>query len=106
MVNNLTSSKFWGAGHYPKEYNPKIHGPYYPFRFYGKRKCYFHIDVIVDNRIVLVVNFTIILLFVAEKSVWDLKVSEVPAFLGRRNVHPMAVASAMSRGYLFSILLF
>lgn len=38
MSNSFFSSKFWGAGHYPKEYNPKVHGPYYPFRYYGKRK--------------------------------------------------------------------
>lgn len=23
---------------YPKEYNPKVHGPYNPARYYGKRK--------------------------------------------------------------------
>ena len=23
-------------GEYPPEYNPKIHGPYYPSRYYGK----------------------------------------------------------------------
>lgn len=26
-------------GDYPAEYNPKVHGPYDPARFYGKRKC-------------------------------------------------------------------
>lgn len=25
-------------GEYPAEYNPKVHGPYDPARFYGKRK--------------------------------------------------------------------
>lgn len=25
-------------GDYPAEYNPKVHGPYDPARFYGKRK--------------------------------------------------------------------
>lgn len=42
------SSKIWqkssaeeakmGFGDYPIEYNPKVHGPYDPARFYGKRK--------------------------------------------------------------------
>lgn len=25
-------------GDYPAEYNPKVHGPYDPARYYGKRK--------------------------------------------------------------------
>lgn len=25
-------------GEYPVEYNPKVHGPYDPARYYGKRK--------------------------------------------------------------------
>lgn len=27
-----------GFGDYPAEYNPKIHGPYNPAQYYGKRK--------------------------------------------------------------------
>lgn len=27
-----------GIGEYPAEYNPSIHGPYDPARFYGKRE--------------------------------------------------------------------
>lgn len=27
-------------GDYPKEYNPAVHGPYDPARYYGKRKCF------------------------------------------------------------------
>lgn len=27
-----------GFGDYPKEYNPAVHGPYDPARYYGKRK--------------------------------------------------------------------
>ena len=26
---------------YPKEYNPRVHGPYNPARFYGKRNILF-----------------------------------------------------------------
>jgi Mitochondrial F1F0-ATP synthase, subunit f len=28
----------FGIGEYPPEFNPKVHGPYDPARFYGKRK--------------------------------------------------------------------
>lgn len=105
MVNNLTSSKFWGAGHYPKEYNPKVHGPYYPFRFYGKRKCVCRMNVTIKCIFNVRSNFTVIFCCSAEKSIWDLKVSEIPAFLSRRNAHPMAVAGAMSRGNIqFKVL--
>lgn len=27
-----------GIGDYPAEYNPKVHGPYDPARYYGKGK--------------------------------------------------------------------
>lgn len=27
-------------GDYPKEYNPAVHGPYDPARYYGKREYY------------------------------------------------------------------
>lgn len=27
-----------GFGDYPAEYNPKVHGPYDPARYYGKRE--------------------------------------------------------------------
>lgn len=27
-----------GFGDYPAEYNPKVHGPYNPAQYYGKRK--------------------------------------------------------------------
>jgi hypothetical protein len=29
---------FQNSLQYPKEYNPRVHGPYNPARFYGKRK--------------------------------------------------------------------
>lgn len=28
-----------GFGDYPVEYNPKVHGPYDPARYYGKGMC-------------------------------------------------------------------
>lgn len=39
-----------GFGDYPLEYNPKVHGPYDPARFYGKGKLkllYIHIKSII-----------------------------------------------------------
>ena len=32
-----------GFGEYPREYNVRIHGPYDPSRYYGKRKRSFNI---------------------------------------------------------------
>jgi len=38
-------------GEYPAEYNPRVHGPYDPARYYGKRK------VFAFNCVTLSVNF-------------------------------------------------
>ena len=40
MGNQLSSSGVvsFGAGRYPAEYNPKVHGPYNPGKWYGPRK--------------------------------------------------------------------
>ena len=27
---------------YPKDYNPRVHGPYNPARYYGKRKRFYN----------------------------------------------------------------
>lgn len=35
-----------GFGDYPAEYNPKVHGPYDPARFYGKREFPFRKDIV------------------------------------------------------------
>ena len=37
---------------YPKEYNPRIHGPYNPARFYGKRKKISNLFILVN-----IINF-------------------------------------------------
>ncbi|XP_033211080.1 putative ATP synthase subunit f, mitochondrial [Belonocnema kinseyi] len=60
-----------GIGEYPAEYNPSIHGPYDPARFYGKPDTPFG----------------------------QLKLSEVNAWIGRRNKTPTAVAHAVSRAW-------
>ncbi|KAH1015973.1 hypothetical protein HUJ04_007272 [Dendroctonus ponderosae] len=58
-------------GQYPIEYDPKIHGPYDPARFYGKPDTPFG----------------------------QLKLSEVGSWLGRRDKSPRAVVGAISRAY-------
>ncbi|UXI14561.1 Ras-related C3 botulinum toxin substrate 1 [Sarcoptes scabiei] len=58
-------------GNYPAEYNRAIHGPYDPSRYYGRPDT----------------KFT------------DVKLSELPAWINRRNVHPVAIFQACSRKY-------
>ncbi|XP_066140181.1 putative ATP synthase subunit f, mitochondrial [Euwallacea fornicatus] len=58
-------------GEYPAEYNPKIHGPYDPARFYGKPDTPFG----------------------------QVKLSEVGSWLARRNKSPRAIAGAFSRAF-------
>ncbi|XP_065580322.1 putative ATP synthase subunit f, mitochondrial [Artemia franciscana] len=60
-----------GFGDYPAEYNPKVHGPYDPARFYGK----------------------------ADVPLGQVKLGELSQWLGRRNKNPQAVAAAVSRGW-------
>ncbi|KAL7301352.1 putative ATP synthase subunit f, mitochondrial [Trichogramma pretiosum] len=58
-----------GFGDYPKEYNPSVHGPYDPARYYGPQDTKF----------------------------FDLKLGEVGAWFGRRQKTPQALAGAISR---------
>ncbi|XP_060522378.1 putative ATP synthase subunit f, mitochondrial [Cylas formicarius] len=60
-----------GFGDYPVEYDPKRHGPYDPARYYGKPDTPFG----------------------------QLKLSEVGAWIGRRNKTPSAIAGVFSRAY-------
>jgi len=57
----------WGL--YPKEYNPRVHGIYQPWRNYGK----------VDTPI------------------GDVKLGELPNWFGRRSYAPRAMLAAFSR---------
>ena len=59
-----------GIGEYPPEFNPKVHGPYYPDRFYGKPDTAFS----------------------------QVKLGELPGWLKRRNYSPVAMARAVDRG--------
>ncbi|KAK9500645.1 hypothetical protein O3M35_001873 [Rhynocoris fuscipes] len=56
-------------GDYPIEYNPKVHGPYDPARYYGKPDTPFG----------------------------EVKLGELGSWFARRNKSPQAVAGAVSR---------
>nr|SVE93393.1 EOG090X0JXG [Moina brachiata] len=58
-------------GEYPAEYNPKIHGPYDPARFYGK----------------------------ADAPLSQVKLGELTQWLARRNMSPSGVAGGISRAF-------
>ncbi|CAG2104329.1 unnamed protein product [Medioppia subpectinata] len=61
-------------GNLPKDYNKAVHGPYYPFRYYGKRET-------------------------TDTPLADVKVGELVQWFNRRNVHPVAVFQAMMRAF-------
>ncbi|XP_015373943.1 PREDICTED: putative ATP synthase subunit f, mitochondrial [Diuraphis noxia] len=63
--------KFNGIGDYPAEYNPRVHGPYDPARFYGTPHTPFS----------------------------ELKLCEVPQWLKCRNKSPKSMAGLFSRAY-------
>ncbi|KAF2369005.1 Mitochondrial F1-F0 ATP synthase subunit F predicted [Trinorchestia longiramus] len=58
-------------GEYPIEYNPKVHGPYDPARYYGKKDT----------------PFT------------QVKLRELGSWLARRNKSPKAMVQATSRAW-------
>ncbi|CAC5392483.1 ATPeF0F [Mytilus coruscus] len=61
--------QYFGAGTYPKEFNPRVHGPYYPSRYYGK----------------------------ADVSFWDCKLGELPKWFGRRQLGIRPFSMVLSR---------
>lgn len=56
-------------GNYPKEYNKKVHGPYYPWVNYGAK----------------------------DTPIWDVKLGELKPWLQRRNKAPYAAIATVSR---------
>ncbi|XP_055341686.1 putative ATP synthase subunit f, mitochondrial [Paramacrobiotus metropolitanus] len=62
---------YFGIGEYPPEYVRKVHGPYDPSRYYGK----------------------------PDMPLAQVKLSELPAWFGRRSFHPFAIGRALSRAY-------
>merc|ERR1712168_1641941 len=58
-------------GRYPRSYNPKVHGPYMPGRFYGKPDTPFG----------------------------QVKLGELGAWLGRREKSPQAIFATGHRAY-------
>merc|ERR1711976_54981 len=59
-----------GVGYAPAEYNPSVHGPYNPGKWYGE----------------------------PDTALRDVKLGELKAWVGRRNTHPVAIARAFGRG--------
>ncbi|GFV97757.1 putative ATP synthase subunit f, mitochondrial [Trichonephila clavipes] len=62
---------FKNIGRLPAEYNERVHGPYDPSVFYGKK----------------------------DTPLAEVKVGEVGSWLARRNKSPSAMIAAMSRAY-------
>ncbi|CAG5128961.1 unnamed protein product [Candidula unifasciata] len=58
-------------GKYPKEYNPKVHGPYHPGRYYGKPDVPFG----------------------------DVKIGDLGGWISRRKFTPTAVWGAIHRTF-------
>ncbi|KAK7792629.1 hypothetical protein R5R35_007299 [Gryllus longicercus] len=58
-------------GDYPAEYNPKVHGPYDPARYYGK----------------------------PDTPLSQVKLGELSSWIARRNKSPQAIAQATSRAW-------
>jgi F-type H+-transporting ATPase subunit f len=61
----------WEFGLLPREYNFKVHGPYVPWRYYGKLDTPF----------------------------FDLKVKDVPSWILRRDLSPLAGLRASARAW-------
>ncbi|BFZ02830.1 hypothetical protein BsWGS_05869 [Bradybaena similaris] len=58
-------------GKYPKEYNPKVHGPYLPGRYYGKPDVPFG----------------------------DVKIGDLGSWISRRSLRPANIWGAIHRSY-------
>lgn len=90
-------------GDYPAEYNPKVHGPYDPARYYGKREftnllnniCYITRR---DQKYFLTMSS-----FLADTPFGQVKLSELGSWFARRNKGPSAFAGLFSRGKLLHI---
>lgn len=80
-----------GFGDYPAEYDPKIHGPYDPARYYGKGK-------LENSTVNMQVHYVTLFLSIADKPFGELKLSEIGEWFGRRNKSPNAVVGTISRG--------
>merc|ERR1712079_437369 len=64
--------KMFGIGELPKDYKPKVHGPYDPAVYYGPK----------------------------DKAFGNVKLAELPGWLGRRGMYtPMGINRAMSRAF-------
>ncbi|GAV07050.1 hypothetical protein RvY_16938 [Ramazzottius varieornatus] len=67
----MNKFSYFGLGEYPPEYIRRVHGPYDPSRYYGKPDTPFG----------------------------EVKISELPRWIARRNWSPMAIIRATARGW-------
>lgn len=92
----------------PKEYNAKIHGPYSPARYYGKRKqsCFrlFKkiLPIFLFANLALSSCFAVIakhffFFLIADVKFMALKMSEIPAWLRRRDMGPVTFVRLLAR---------
>jgi F-type H+-transporting ATPase subunit f len=68
---NFSALTMMGLGELPKEYSSKVHGPYDPAIFYGKK----------------------------DSPLAQTKLGELPAWMSRRSMNPVAMGRAISRGW-------
>ena len=97
-----------GLGECHPGYNPKVHGPYDPAINYGKSKlssvltCFIKIivyDLYLRKRTTPWIWINILTFFSEDIPLGQVKISELPGWLARRNWTPAGIARGMSRGY-------
>jgi len=77
---------------YPKDFNPRVHGAYCPWRYYGKRLFYLSI----------VFSILILILFLGDLSLGDVKLADIPAWVARRDKTPLGIYQGGIRSKLNS----
>merc|ERR1711868_290806 len=75
-INYPKNEQYWwqkikGVGEYPPGYNVKVHGPYYPFKNYAP----------------------------ADTKLTEVKLADLPAWLGRRDTSISGIRRGLTRGY-------
>ena len=90
QVQSTIRALFPGIGETPAEYNVKVHGPYNPGTFYGKRLLNFKLFYVPN------VSFT-------ADPIGEVKVGELGSWIARRNFHPTAIVRACSSGKLIKL---
>jgi len=68
-------------GLYPKEWNPRVHGIYCHWRYYGTN----------SNKLTFTSNSNCLLINLADVPVWDVKVKDLGKWFARRHYNPRAM---------------